>query len=113
MTVTRNEREQHYEIHEGDELLGWIVYRESDGVVTMIHTDVEPKWEGKGVGSELARGALEKGQIDAGTTVVPVALDGANELYDEATAMALDSQIDVSLTGSAQEAYAAISEIRI
>jgi predicted GNAT family acetyltransferase len=59
MTVSDNRAEHHYEIHEGDELLGWIVYRESEGVVTMIHTDVEPKWEGKGVGSELARGALE------------------------------------------------------
>ena len=59
MRVGNNHKAQHYEIHEGDELLGWIVYRESDGVVTMIHTDVEPKWEGKGVGSELARGALE------------------------------------------------------
>jgi predicted GNAT family acetyltransferase len=57
--VTRNSDASHYEIHDGDELLGWIVYRESSGVVTMIHTDIEPRVEGKGVGSELARGALD------------------------------------------------------
>jgi predicted GNAT family acetyltransferase len=25
----------------------------------MVHTEVEPEWEGRGVGSELVRGALD------------------------------------------------------
>jgi predicted GNAT family acetyltransferase len=34
-------------------------YRRSPGVVTFIHTEVPKSLEGKGVGSKLARGALE------------------------------------------------------
>ena len=28
-------------------------------MITLVHTDVDPKWEGQGVGSELVRGALD------------------------------------------------------
>jgi predicted GNAT family acetyltransferase len=36
-----------------------IVYRGRDGVVTLVHTEVEPEWEGHGIGSKLVLGALD------------------------------------------------------
>ena len=44
---------------DGSEVAGFIAYRRGEGVLTLVHTDVDPRWEGKGVGSELVRGALD------------------------------------------------------
>lgn len=38
---------------------GLIRYTRDGDTITMLHTDVEPKFEGHGVGSELVKGALE------------------------------------------------------
>ena len=38
---------------------GGAYYEISDGRVVFTHTIVDPGWEGKGVGSALARGALD------------------------------------------------------
>ncbi len=38
---------------------GFSKYRERDGIVTFRHTEVDPSFEGKGLGSALARGALD------------------------------------------------------
>ncbi|WP_277207376.1 GNAT family N-acetyltransferase [Isoptericola croceus] len=38
---------------------GGAYYRRRDGVVTFTHTKVSPEFEGQGVGSTLARGALD------------------------------------------------------
>jgi predicted GNAT family acetyltransferase len=59
VTVRDRPEELRYEIEEDGEVAGFIAYRRDDGVITMVHTDVDPKWEGKGVGSALARGALD------------------------------------------------------
>jgi predicted GNAT family acetyltransferase len=59
VTVRDRPEELRYEIEEDGEVAGFIAYRRGDGVITMVHTDVDPKWEGRGVGSELVRGALD------------------------------------------------------
>ena len=60
MTVRDNAGELRYEIEEDGEVRGFIQYRrEDDGVITLVHTDVDPKWEGHGVGSALVQGTLE------------------------------------------------------
>ena len=59
MTVSDNPDESRYEIHDGETLAGSIVYRRGEDVVTMVHTEVDPAFEGQGVGSELVRGALD------------------------------------------------------
>ena len=59
MNVRDNADELRYEIEEDGEVRGFIQYRRDDGAITMVHTDVEPKWEGHGVGSALVHGALE------------------------------------------------------
>jgi predicted GNAT family acetyltransferase len=58
--VADNPAQQRYELRSGDEVLGTASYR-MDGGDTMVftHTVVDPQQEGKGYGSELARGALD------------------------------------------------------
>ena len=38
---------------------GFSMYGERDGIVTFRHTEVDPSFEGQGLGSALARGALD------------------------------------------------------
>jgi predicted GNAT family acetyltransferase len=38
---------------------GFSNYHLRDGVVTFMHTEVDPEFEGQGLGSALARGALD------------------------------------------------------
>lgn len=59
MTVRDKPEELRYEIEVDGEVAGFIAYRRGEGVITLVHTDVDPKWEGEGVGSELVRGALD------------------------------------------------------
>jgi uncharacterized protein len=48
-----------YEVSVDGDLAGVIRYTLDDDVVTLVHTEVEPKYEGHGVGAELVKGALE------------------------------------------------------
>jgi predicted GNAT family acetyltransferase len=59
--VTDNREQSRYEVHVGGTLAGVIVYRAGSGpgVVTMVHTEIEPAFEGHGLGSVLAAGALD------------------------------------------------------
>ena len=57
--VVDNPAELRYELHIGDELVGYIRYRLEPGTVVLVHTDVEPKWENSWVGPTLVREALE------------------------------------------------------
>jgi uncharacterized protein len=59
MTVTDRPEELRYEIEVEGEVAGFISYRREDGVIDLVHTDVAPKWEGKGVGGALLKGALD------------------------------------------------------
>jgi uncharacterized protein len=57
--VTDNRERSHYELRVDGQLAGWIVYRAKPDVVTMVHTEIEPEWEGHGLGSTLVAGALD------------------------------------------------------
>ena len=57
-TVRDNPAELRYEILAGDDLLGIIQYVNKPGRVVLVHTEIEPKAEGHGVGSRLVTGAL-------------------------------------------------------
>ena len=48
-----------YEVTVDGEQAGFIRYTLDGDVVTLVHTDVDPKYEGHGVGAELVKGALE------------------------------------------------------
>ncbi len=55
----RDNKERHrYEI-EVDGIMGFLNYRRADGIVTFIHEEVPKAFEGRGIGSALAKGALD------------------------------------------------------
>jgi len=56
----RDVPERHrYELTVGDEVAGFSVYRLGDGVMTFEHTEVDPAFEGRGLGSRITRFALD------------------------------------------------------
>ena len=59
LQIDDNPEEHRYEALLDGKLVGFIQYRLQDGRMTMVHTEVEPAYEGQGVGSELAKVALE------------------------------------------------------
>ena len=58
-TVRDNEAAHRYELLVDEELVGELIYRARDGVVTLIHTEVAPQFEGHGLGEQLVAGALD------------------------------------------------------
>ena len=57
--TTHNPAEHRYEAHLDGELAGFAAYDLTDRLVIFTHTEVEEKFEGHGVGSTLARFALD------------------------------------------------------
>lgn len=57
--VTRNDEEGRYEARIGDTRAGVAVFHRGRGVISFTHTEVDPAFEGQGVGGELARAALD------------------------------------------------------
>ncbi len=73
LAVRNNERELRYELTRDDEVLGFIAYRAEPetGRVTLVHTEIDPAYEGQGLGSVLVKGALDDLR-ERGLTVVPL-----------------------------------------
>jgi predicted GNAT family acetyltransferase len=67
--VVDNSAAQRYEM-DVDGRSTFIAYRRSPGVVTLVHAEVPPDLSGHGIGSELARGALQLARTQ-GLKVVP------------------------------------------
>jgi predicted GNAT family acetyltransferase len=59
LRLTDNPDEARYEAWLDDELAGFSAYRLTDGQLTFTHTEVKDAHEGQGVGSALARYALD------------------------------------------------------
>jgi predicted GNAT family acetyltransferase len=58
-----------YEARVDGELAGFAEYRRRPDAVVITHTEVVPAYEGKGVGSVLARGALDDIRAHGGQVV--------------------------------------------
>jgi predicted GNAT family acetyltransferase len=56
--VRDNPGESRYELLVDGRLLGMILYRREDGIVTLYHTEVAPELEGRGLGGRLVADAL-------------------------------------------------------
>ena len=67
---SNNAADHRYEAHRGDALAGQIEYSPSANGVLMSHTKVMSDFEGQGVGSALARYALDSARAD-GQSVIP------------------------------------------
>ena len=59
-----------FELHAGDDVVGWVDYLPAGASVIFAHTEIEPGHEQQGLGSVLVRRALELVR-DRGTTVIP------------------------------------------
>jgi predicted GNAT family acetyltransferase len=70
LRIADNPDESRYEVHLGDELVAISAYQLRPGVITFLHTEVAEDYEGEGVGSALARHALDDARR-RGLAVVP------------------------------------------
>jgi hypothetical protein len=59
MTVRDNPTELRYELLDGETLVGLIRYRLEPNAIALIHTEVEPAHEGRGLAGVLVQGALD------------------------------------------------------
>jgi len=69
--VTNNEAEQRYEARVDGELAGSAYYDTADDLIVFTHTEVDDAFEGQGVGSALARAALDDVRADGRRRVIP------------------------------------------
>jgi predicted GNAT family acetyltransferase len=69
-TVVDNTDEQRYEIRVGDEVAGFIEYQSRPGLLALIHTEVDDRFEGQGIGSKLVAGVLDHAR-EKGFEVLP------------------------------------------
>ena len=58
VTVRNDDGASRYVVLLGDELAGYAEYELGDGSITFVHTVVDNAYEGQGLGSKLAKGAL-------------------------------------------------------
>lgn len=58
-SVTNNVAASRYEIHVDGQLAGFADYSVGPGVIAIPHTEVDSAFEGRGLGSSLASGALD------------------------------------------------------
>ena len=69
--IRNNPEQNRYEAWLGDELAGFAEYElRDDETITFVHTVVEDKFEGEGVGSTLVREALDDVRRDGELEVV-------------------------------------------
>jgi uncharacterized protein len=69
-TVTDNPAAARYELHVGGELAGIIAYRLHDATISLLHTEIEPAFQGAHLGGHLARFALDDAR-QRGLAVLP------------------------------------------
>ena len=66
-----NPDEHRFEVRVGDKIAGFTAYRTEGSAHVFTHTEIDPAYEGKGLGSVLVRGALD--QVRArGRSALPV-----------------------------------------
>lgn len=71
-TTVRDDPERHRFVAEVDgEVAGFAVYHVRGGRYLFVHTEIDPAHEGKGIGSQLARAALDEVR-GRGARVVPI-----------------------------------------
>ena len=70
--VTDNPAASRYELHVGAELAGFVAYqlRKHDTVISLLHTEIEPAFQGAGLATHLARYSLDDAR-KRGLAVLP------------------------------------------
>lgn len=60
-----------YEIRDNGDLAGYAAYKVQGQTMVFIHTEIDERFEGRGLGSRLATAALDDARLK-GFTVVPL-----------------------------------------
>jgi uncharacterized protein len=71
IAVADNPAASRYEITDDGEVVGFVTYRLSPGVISFLHAEVNPAREGRGLGTQLVREALDDARA-RGLAVRPV-----------------------------------------
>jgi uncharacterized protein len=71
--VTDNPSASRYELHVGADLAGFVEYklRQHDTVISLVHTEVKPGYQGAHLGTRLARYSLDDAR-ERGLAVLPL-----------------------------------------
>lgn len=72
VVVTRNDPQARYEARVDGRLAGFAEFQLASELIVFTHTEVDPAFEGKGVGSALAREALDDVRAAGGRRVLAV-----------------------------------------
>ena len=70
--TSHNPDKHRYEAHLDGELAGFAEYQLTDQLIVFTHTEVKPQFEGKGVGSALARFGLDDVRAEGIRQVLPL-----------------------------------------
>jgi predicted GNAT family acetyltransferase len=70
LVVRDDPEKERYEAWAGERLAGFVEYERDGDTLALIHTEVQPDFEGQGVGAELARTVLDEARA-AGARVNP------------------------------------------
>lgn len=70
--VSNNAELNRYEITVGDQVAGFAEYILSNGLITFTHTEIDPAFEGQGLGSKLVRAALDDVRDAGDRKVLPL-----------------------------------------
>ncbi|MGW6918469.1 GNAT family N-acetyltransferase [Kitasatospora sp. NPDC054939] len=68
--VTDSQERSRFEIFEDDQLAGFAEYNRHEAEIAFIHTEIDPRFGGLGLGGHLARHALDAAR-EQGLTVLP------------------------------------------
>jgi len=70
--VRHNREAARYEALEDGAVIGFAVYQLTDELIVFTHTEVDPAFEGRGIGSLIARYALDDVRRDGSRRVLPL-----------------------------------------
>jgi predicted GNAT family acetyltransferase len=70
MKVTDNPGQNRFEIGADGEVAGFLTYQRGKGQIALIHTEIEPAYEGRGLASQLIVAVLDQARAD-GLDVLP------------------------------------------
>ena len=68
--IIDNPEHHRYEIRVDDELAGFVQYRRREGLIALIHTEIDTRFEGQGLASQLTAAVLDEARA-AGVRVLP------------------------------------------
>ncbi|HKA69066.1 MAG TPA: GNAT family N-acetyltransferase [Actinomycetes bacterium] len=68
--VVDNPERKRFELLLDEVVVGFVIYRLRPGQIVFIHTEIQPEFEGRGLGSRLAAAVLATAR-DRGLAVVP------------------------------------------